>query len=191
MSRKKYIDRTDIELLNVLKENPEMTVTQLGNEVDLSPGPTHTRLIKLEEKGFFKKAIELDYSKFGIEEHIFSFNIEGDKNQVDRFNSQSVFNEVVGALSHARDILVISIELLQNEKNKSNKITVHYYPRYSDETIKQRDSKSLVKIKASDKNEVKNLLKDFIKSPTTYQVIKRQVTNPHLDIGHVIRKKPE
>jgi DNA-binding Lrp family transcriptional regulator len=194
MSRKKYIDRTDLELLNVLKKHPGYTVAKLGDEIDLSAGPTHTRLINLGEdgEGFFKNTIEIDYTKFGVQEHVFSFKLVEKKDQVDRFDPEDTFRQITETLSRPKESLITSIELLQDVTNQSHWVSVSYYPRYTEKTIRQRDSKKKDKDTPSDKDEIKNLLSQHInKGSKTLQLIKRQEFSPSLDIGHEIRKEPE
>lgn len=190
MSRKKYIDRTDLELLNTLKANPGMTVAQLGNEVDLTPGPTHTRLIRLEEDGFFKSTIEVDYSKFGVLEHAFTFLLKEDTQSVMKPNPEKTYKKIITLLNKAKESLITSVELFIEKNEEQHWISIRYFPRYSEEIIKQRASKEENKV--SNLDEITALLSSYIDSESmTLQLVSKDDLNPELGIGNMIRKKPE
>jgi len=191
MSRKKYIDRTDIELLNTLIVNPEYTVAELGEEIDLTPGPTHTRLTHLDEEGFFKNTNTIDYSKFGLKQHLFSFKLRGDENTTDQFNPKPTYKKAIDLLSEARESLITSIDLLNDEDDNSYWISISYYPRYSEKSNELRGLKTRNPLEIPTKNEIQHLLKKFITSDSgTLQVLERHEVHPILDNGHVQRKKP-
>jgi DNA-binding Lrp family transcriptional regulator len=64
--KKKQIDATDIEILNILSEHAEVTNKQLSATIGLSEGPTLVRVQNLWERGAIKsyKAL-VNYSMFG------------------------------------------------------------------------------------------------------------------------------
>jgi len=190
MSRKKYIDRIDIELLNTLAEYPNYSIEKLGVEVELTPGPTHTRLRHLEDEGFYQIACIIDYSKFGLQEHVFSFKLTEDTASVDRREPGSTYKKVMGVLSKARNILVSSIDLTEDVQNNSHWITVHYYPMYSESSNELRGMKKKDPLEVSDKHEIQTLLKKFVECESgTIRVLKKHEVLPALNSGHVQRKK--
>lgn len=184
MSRKKYIDRIDIELLNTLSANPKMTVAELGEEIDLTPGPTHTRLVNLEKivkngavvkEGFFKYTIEIDYSKFSMIEHEFSFQLKTNKKEKHNTN---VAKNIADHLVKVQHTLILSVKAFKDESSGSTWIKVMYYPRYPE-------------FKVESEIEMENILSDFIEGLPTFLCLMDQIeVIPELDRGHTIRKKP-
>jgi len=58
------IDKKDMHILEVLKENSNYTIRQIAKKVALPIATVHHRIKKLKEKGIIKKyTIELDYEK--------------------------------------------------------------------------------------------------------------------------------
>lgn len=60
----KKLDKTDIEILNLLQEKGRITNQELAERINLSPGPTHARLKSLEEAGIIESyhgKIKLSY----------------------------------------------------------------------------------------------------------------------------------
>lgn len=52
MSQKNELDRTDLLILNALQEDAARTNRDLAQKIGRSPGPTLTRVKKLEEQGY-------------------------------------------------------------------------------------------------------------------------------------------
>lgn len=192
MSRKKYIDRIDIELLNTLAKQPDYSIEKLGSVVDLTPGPTHTRVRHLEDEKFYQNACTIDYSKFGLQEHVYSFKLIEDTDTVNKRDPESTYKKVKGVLSKAKNTLVTSVELSLDVKTSSHWIAVHFYPMYSERSNDLRGMKKKESLEASDKFEIQTLLKKFVEGDSgTFLVLNKEKYLPPLDIGHVQRKKPE
>ena len=156
---KKYIDRTDLELLNTLKENPTFTVAELGEKVDLTPGPTHTRLRHLEKQGFFKNQIYINYSKFSITEHEFSFQLKTNKKEKHITN---VAENIADHLVKVQHTLILSVKAFKDESSGSTWIKVMYYPRYPE-------------FKVESEIEMENILSDFIEGLPTFLCLMDQI----------------
>ena len=77
--RRKYIDRIDIEMLNFMRANPKASIAEIGDRVDLTHGPTNTRIMHLAKEGLFQNAIQNNYRKLGFEIYIVTGVIEGIK----------------------------------------------------------------------------------------------------------------
>jgi len=64
--RKKSIDEKDIEIINILQRDATLTNKDLSEKVDLSQGPTLTRVkILFEKKVFIGYNALIDYNYFG------------------------------------------------------------------------------------------------------------------------------
>ncbi len=74
MPRKKNIDSTDIELINVLQKDASISNQDLAKSVGLSPGPTLMRVRALFEKGAISTPqCHINHKFFGFE---FSCKVE-------------------------------------------------------------------------------------------------------------------
>ena len=61
-----HLDKTDIQILNILQENGRITVRELSQKVHLSPTPVFDRMRRLESSGVIKQyAAVLDAAKLG------------------------------------------------------------------------------------------------------------------------------
>ncbi|WP_298481218.1 Lrp/AsnC family transcriptional regulator [uncultured Maribacter sp.] len=66
------LDVTDLQLLNYLQKNSNVTTKELAALVNLSPTPVYERVRKLEKEGFIKQYIAvLDADKLGGELIVF------------------------------------------------------------------------------------------------------------------------
>lgn len=127
MGRKKYIDQIDINLLNAMKVNPRASIAQLGDEVDLSPGPTHTRLERMRKDGFFRNDFIINYSKFGMQEKICMFELKQTEGSNTVFNPLRNFNNIVKKLSEVRMSVIESVELF-SDSNEKNWVMIRLHP---------------------------------------------------------------
>lgn len=60
------LDQTDLKLLNLIQENSKRPIKELAARLDLSIGPVHERLKKLEKLQLIKKYVALiDFEKAG------------------------------------------------------------------------------------------------------------------------------
>ena len=127
MKRNKYIDQIDLHLLNFIKAYPSATIAEIGETVDLTPGPTHTRLHKLKEKGFYRPDTKVYYSRFGLEEKVCIFELKQSEESSTTFNPKRNFDNIVKKLSEARMSLIESIELF-SDNNQKNWIMIRLHP---------------------------------------------------------------
>lgn len=66
MSRKKDIDKTDIEMLNILKNHGDITNKEIASLINLSEGPSHKRLKAFREKKIIKEVqAKIDLERLG------------------------------------------------------------------------------------------------------------------------------
>jgi len=187
MSRRKYIDEFDIKLLNVIKENPEYTVIQLGEAIDLTPGPTNTRVIRLKKEGFLEKDFSINYSKFGIEKRVFSFQLNMDLKTSTKKDVKSIFKEFSNKVKKERDILIESIDLLEDQDH-TNWIWISFYP-LSEKDLNSKNEKPT--IKKYDNSNLSMLVKEYSKGISKlYNLVQTQKEIPQLSNIHVIRRKP-
>lgn len=62
------IDKTDIQILNILMEDAFTPFTEVGKKLFISAGTVHVRMKKMERFGIAKKPqLQLDLAKLGID----------------------------------------------------------------------------------------------------------------------------
>ena len=62
------IDKTDLEILNILMENAFTPFTEIGKKLYVSPGTVHVRMKKMEKLGIVKPPqLQIDMSKLGMD----------------------------------------------------------------------------------------------------------------------------
>ncbi len=62
-----FLDKTDINILNILQQNGRITNSELAKKINMSPSPTLERVKKLEQRGFIQNYVALvDPHKVGI-----------------------------------------------------------------------------------------------------------------------------
>ena len=62
------IDKTDLQILNLLMENSFTPYTDIGKKLFVSPGTVHVRMNKMEKLGIVKNPqLQLDLSKLGMD----------------------------------------------------------------------------------------------------------------------------
>jgi len=187
MGRKKYLDQIDINLLNVMKLNPRYSIAQLGEEIDLSPGPTHTRFEKLRKKGFFTKDYKITYAKFGFEKKICLFEIETDAIKYRTINPETIFEEIVKKLSHAKYSLIESVDLFSDE-NDQNWVMIHLYPKVNEEPAVWEHGKRKVYAYEYD---IFELLSFYLNHKEKYFYLARKVEfTPMLTSAQRMKDKP-
>lgn len=129
MGRKKYLDQTDINLLNTLKARPTYSIAELGKVVDLSPGPTHTRLTNLRQKGILKDDYKINYSKLGLKEKVCMFEIKDSNRKHGVLNPHRIFTNIVKKLQEADFILIERVELFSDDDD-NHWIMIRFYPLF-------------------------------------------------------------
>ncbi|MCT2345147.1 Lrp/AsnC family transcriptional regulator [Bacillales bacterium AN1005] len=64
----KVIDGIDLNLLDLLQKNAQLSNAELAKLVNLSPPATHARIKRLEKKGFIDKQVAiLNHNKLGFD----------------------------------------------------------------------------------------------------------------------------
>lgn len=62
------IDKTDLQILNLLMENAFTPYTEVGKKLFVSPGTVHVRMNKMEKLGIVKNPqLQLNLSKLGMD----------------------------------------------------------------------------------------------------------------------------
>jgi len=140
MARVKHIDQIDINLLNTMKLNPQYSIAQLGKVIDLSPGPTHTRLKHLQKHGFFKDDYKIMYEKFGLQEKVCFFELKPSEENYGNFHPQRVLDHFIKKLPQVYGILIESLELFSDAEDK-NWIMIRFYPEINQAPRKSKDGK--------------------------------------------------
>lgn len=91
MSRKKLVDKKDVQIINILQNNARLTNFDLAVEVDLSPGPTSVRVRNLFRNSMLKKVEARANLRF------FGYNVQGILiAQVLQENAQKFVKELEG-----------------------------------------------------------------------------------------------
>lgn len=186
MSRRKYIDELDIKLLNVLKRYPNDTVIELSEKIDLSPGPTNTRVLRLKDEGFIKKDFSIDYTKFGITKRIFSFLLQNSSNNSNQIDTEKGLREINNKLKKVKNVLIESIALLENSKNEYW-IWISFYPVNEKELNPSKNGNLNIEY---DNTNLSTSLKEYIQGESQlYKLLENNQILPELSKNHVIRKK--
>lgn len=142
MARVKYIDQIDINLLNAMKLNPQYSIAQLGKIIDLSPGPTHTRLKHLRKHGFFKDDYKIIYSRFGLQEKTCLFELKQSEDNHGHFFPQRLLDHFIKKLPLVRGILIDSLELSSDTEGRSW-IMIRFYPEINQVPRKRKDGQRM------------------------------------------------
>ncbi|MGP7818086.1 Lrp/AsnC family transcriptional regulator [Niallia sp. 01092] len=70
----KVLDNVDIQLLDLLQKQAELSNIELAKRVNLSPPAIHSRIKRLEKEGFIKRKVAiLDHEKLGFDLSCFVF----------------------------------------------------------------------------------------------------------------------
>ncbi len=61
------MDKTDVKILNALKENSKQSVRDISKSIKIPPTTIHSRINKLKKEGIIKRfTIEIDNEKIGL-----------------------------------------------------------------------------------------------------------------------------
>lgn len=186
MGRKKYIDQIDINLLNALSANPQLNIAQLGEEIDLTPGPTHTRLERLRKDGFIRSDYKINYSKFGLEEKVFMFELKIGTTYYGDINQDDVLADVTKRLSQVKHALIESVEQYNDEDNKLW-VMIRFYPITSETHIFGDTFRSKVYLYEPD---IERLITGYISYGLYYHLNRREKTIPQLTVKHRMKNEP-
>ena len=181
MSRKKYIDRVDLELLNTYRANPKMTVAELGEAIDLTPGPTHTRLTKLYEEKFFTNIVDIDYRRLGFELYAVQYVCNTAPNEL--VDIEEMHKRILAFLSGNGDGFVARIMQQYDLHTKTHgfrTILLLRKDQYTDEDVLLS-----LQNKVDEELYPGYIRKGFFRLDQVYDA------NVELDRSHVIRHKPE
>ena len=134
MGKKKYIDQIDINLLNIIKAYPNYSIAEIGQVIDLSPGPTHTRLINLREKGILRSDFKINYRKLGLKEKVCLFEIKLNLIYCKILNYKDFLPDMHKKLSKSNHVIVESIERYNDEEGRSW-VMIRFYPVINEKHI--------------------------------------------------------
>lgn len=68
MAKNYEIDKTDLKILEILRDNAKRPFTEVAKRVNVSQGTVHVRMSKLEEAGIVEKTtLKLNYAKLGYD----------------------------------------------------------------------------------------------------------------------------
>jgi DNA-binding Lrp family transcriptional regulator len=185
MGRKKYIDQIDINLLNVLKTCPEYSIAELGKVVDLSPGPTHTRLINMRKKGILKDDYKINYARLGLKEKVCLFELKEDNGGV---NPHRIFDNIVKKLRQAEFIILESIEFFTDDENRIW-VFIRFYPKVNERARIGRDGK---KISLAYETDIFGLLMNYLVSNKEkyFHLVRKVEITPLLTSAQRMKNEP-
>jgi Lrp/AsnC family transcriptional regulator for asnA, asnC and gidA len=68
MAKNYKIDKTDLKILEILRDDAKKPFTEVARRVNVSQGTVHVRMTKLEEAGIVEKTtLKLNYARLGYD----------------------------------------------------------------------------------------------------------------------------
>lgn len=68
MAKNYEIDKTDLKILEILRDDAKKPFTEVARRVNVSQGTVHVRMTKLEEAGIVEKTtLKLNYARLGYD----------------------------------------------------------------------------------------------------------------------------
>lgn len=120
MSRKprgrgEEIDDKDLRILEILQKNSDITFTELGKILDISPSTAYIRVKKLRKTGYIKKTIALiDYDKLGFRIKALIFIKTDPKKMEDVVESLKRFDKIVSIYDVTGEPTVVAFVIVKN-----------------------------------------------------------------------------
>ncbi|MCI4457115.1 MAG: Lrp/AsnC family transcriptional regulator [Desulfurococcaceae archaeon] len=120
MSRKprgrgEEIDDKDLRILEILQKNSDITFTELGKILDISPSTAYIRVKKLRKTGYIKKTIALiDYDKLGFRVKALIFIKTDPKKMEDVVESLKRFDKIVSIYDVTGEPTVVAFVIVKN-----------------------------------------------------------------------------
>ena len=120
MSRKprgrgEEIDNKDLRILEILQKNSDITFTELGKILDISPSTAYIRVKKLRKTGYIKKTIALiDYDKLGFRIKALIFIKTDPKKMEDVVESLKRFDKIVSIYDVTGEPTVVAFVIVKN-----------------------------------------------------------------------------
>jgi len=109
------IDDKDLRILEILQKNSDVTFTELGKILDISPSTAYIRVKKLRKTGYIKKTIALiDYDKLGFRIKALIFIKTDPKKMEDVVESLKRFDKIVSIYDVTGEPTVVAFVIVKN-----------------------------------------------------------------------------
>jgi Lrp/AsnC family transcriptional regulator for asnA, asnC and gidA len=113
--RGEEIDDKDLRILEILQKNSDITFTELGKILDISPSTAYIRVKKLRKTGYIKKTIALiDYDKLGFRIKALIFIKTDPKKMEDVVESLKRFDKIVSIYDVTGEPTVVAFVIVKN-----------------------------------------------------------------------------
>jgi len=143
MSRKKIVDEIDLRIINILSSKSNITNRELAELIELTPGPTLTRVNNLVKRGIITKfSLQVNSEFLGFNYEAFILCKIADRSLL-KFTEEVKNNELVISASHiARSNEQFKstankylLKIIAQDENHFIKVTALIYSKFASDDL--------------------------------------------------------